>query len=104
MTDADNSPDSEGRLSAPASRLTLQALQQLHQAAREQFSQDLPLLLSSDRGRWVIYHGPQRLSINYSQFEAEKSLTVSTIPQEEMRTFWIMTGEDEVEEQLDAAA
>ena len=104
MPDSDQTPETEVRLSAPATLLTREALRQLHQAALAKFSQELPTLLCSDRGRWVIYHGPQRLSVNFSQFEAEKSLAVSTIPQEEMRTFWIMSGEDEVEEELKSAA
>ena len=91
------------RLSAAGSELTAQMLQQLQLQAREQFSRDLPLLLEQQRGRWVIYRGEEQLAVEYSEFEAQKSAPAAPHPQTELRTFWIMSGEDDLEANLDAA-
>lgn len=82
--------------------LDRESLRILLEAARRQFSKDLPDLLESDRGRWVAYHGERQLSVDYSEFEAAKSAAASEFPREEVRSFWIMTGEDLIEE-ADAA-
>lgn len=100
---AEQSDQADPRLSAAGSELTAQMLQQLQLQAREQFSRDLPLLLEQQRGRWVIYRGNEQLTVEYSEFEAQKSASAAPHPLNELRTFWIMSGEDDLEADLDAA-
>lgn len=78
--------------------LTQENLVALLAAARRQFSEDLPDLLESHRGEWVAYRGDRQLTIHYSEFEACKSECAAAYAQEEIRTFWIMGGEDEYED------
>lgn len=78
--------------------LTKENLIALLAAARRQFSEDLPDLLEAHRGEWVAYRGNRQLSINYSEFEACKSDLAATYSQDEIRTFWIMGGEDEYDD------
>lgn len=80
--------------------LTPEALEKLFRAARAQFSNDLPGLLNENQGRWVAYRGNRLLNIDFSEFEAEKAAMAADFPLEEVRSFWIMSGEDEYDDEI----
>lgn len=65
-------------------------IEKLIQRSHQTFMRELPELLKGHHGRWVAYHGDQRLGFGRSKTDLSKQWHARGVPQGELGLFFIV--------------